>query len=142
MTIKQYLKKICNLAKYKAEKSDTIISLLLYSTKQTRTKTEEEFIKKVIQPLFWRYLKERALADIWKKSNELSIEQWGFATLDNARPNEFFNQTVSWGGCRSKFGIDWQKHHDAWTVMLRKAMLTEYHKILEDKTKKKKNQKA
>ena len=129
MTIKQYLKKICNLAKYKAEKSDTIISLLLYSTKQTRTKTEEEFIKKVIQPLFWRYLKERALASIWKKSNELSIEQWGFTTLDNARPNEYFNQTVSWGGCRSRFGIDWQEHHVQWSKMLRKAMVEEYKKL-------------
>lgn len=129
MTIKQYFKKICNLAKYKAAKSDTIISLLLYSTKQTRTKTEEEFIKKVIQPLFWRYLKERALVDIWKKSNELSIEQWGFTVLDKARPSEYFNHTVSWGGCRSKFGIDWQKHHDSWSKMLRKAMIEECKKL-------------
>lgn len=140
MTLKQHFSTIFKLKKYQIEIRYKIF-ILINNHPSSVTKSEQRFIKEVIQPLFWRYLKQRGLKDVWEKSNLWSHENYKFRLLDEAVPTQYFNQTVSWGGCQDQFGIDWQQHHDQWSKMLENAMLTEYHKILEDKTKKKKTKK-
>lgn len=105
--------------KFKNSKK-SFLEFLNTPTRQ-RNKCEKEFIDKVINPLFFRYLKHIGLFEIWKQSNSYSINKYDFSSLSESAPLDYFNSTVSWSACLQKFGVDWQKYNELWHNMLVKT---------------------